>query len=297
MIMNACAGGADESKCEERVVAVKAALAAAGIEAEIFACKGVELVETARKAATSGVDAVIAAGGDGTVSAVASALAGTAMPMAVLPLGTLNHFARDIGMPLELEAAARAIASGKPERIDLGEVNGRTFINNSSIGLYPKMVISRDAEQKRSGAGKWWAMIKAAWRVLLRFPLMLVRVITQHSAVVSRTPFLFVGNNDYALTPLTLGQREHLNQGKLSLYMVRCTGRVRMFWLMMRAMLQRLEEVEDFEVQAVTELRVDLRRRRIKVAVDGEVASMSSPLKYRILPGALSVLITRVPAA
>ncbi len=293
VIMNSGAGGLDGTGCDEQVSRIKAAFSAVGVEAEVILCEGKNLAQTARAAAASAVDAVVAAGGDGTVSTIAGALAGGDVPLAVLPLGTLNHFARDIGMPSDLEEAARAISAQHVERIDIGKVNGHFFINNSSIGLYPEMVLSRDAERKRSGISKGWAMLIAIRRVLSRFPLMRVRVITEQTLVVSPTPFLFVGNNFYALDALKLGQRAHLNRGLLSLYMVRCTGRLKMFWLMVRALLQRLDAVEDFETRSVTELRVDLHRRRLQVAIDGEVTSMHSPLHYQIWPQALRVV--RVP--
>lgn len=293
VIMNAGAGSIGEAQQHTQSDLVREAFARAGVEAEVHLCAGARLTETARTVAQAGgIDAIVAAGGDGTVSAVATALVGGDLPLAVLPLGTLNHFAKDLGMPLDLDEAARAIASRHCERVDVGEVNDRVFVNNSSIGLYPEIVVSRDAERRRNGRGKWSAMIVAAWRVLRRFPLLAVRVVTGERSLISRTPFVFVGNNEYQITALALGQRAHLDGGRLSIYMVRCKGRLRMFWLMVRAILQRLEAVRDFEAESVTEARVDLprRRRRIKVALDGEVTSLTSPLLYRIRPAALAVL-------
>lgn len=110
--MNAGAGSIGSAKCDERTAEILTALTEAGLEAEVHLCEPARLTETARGLATSGVDAVIAAGGDGTVSAVASALAGGSVPLAVLPLGTLNHFAKDLKMPLGLAEAAHAIATG-----------------------------------------------------------------------------------------------------------------------------------------------------------------------------------------
>jgi diacylglycerol kinase family enzyme len=210
--------------------------------------------------------------------------------MAVLPLGTLNHFAKDLGLPTELAAAARAIADGQVDRVDVGEVNGRCFVNNSSIGLYPEIVLHRDAERQRTGRRKWVAHLAAAWRVLRRFPLLALRVATRDRSMVTRTPLLFVGNNEYQISLLDLGGRARLDGGRLGLYMVRCRGRLRMFWLMLRAILQRLDQVRDFEAESVEEARVDLRRRSVDVALDGEVARLRPPLRYRIRPRALPVI-------
>lgn len=294
VIMNDGAGSIGKAHARARADAIQAALAAAGVEAVIHRCAGPHLTAAARAAAASGVDAVVAAGGDGTVNAVASALVGGDVPLAVLPLGTLNHFARDLGMPDELAEAARAIAGGTVERVDAGEVNGRTFVNNSSIGLYPLIVRVRDAEQRATGRGKWRAMLTAAWRVLRRFPLVAVHVQTEQGAVLTRTPFVFVGNNAYQISPLALGQRPRLDRGCLSLYTMRCTGRLEMFWLSLRAIFQRLDRIEDLETQQVSEIRVELRRRRVRVALDGEVVTLTSPLCYAVRPGALPVV--RPPA-
>jgi diacylglycerol kinase family enzyme len=285
VILNESAGRTATSPEE-----VERTLAEAGIAAEVMVCGGDRLCEAARAAAATGVDAVVAAGGDGTVSAVAQALVGGDVPLAVLPLGTLNHFARDLGVPVDLAEASRAIAAARADRVDVGEVNGRYFVNNSSIGLYPEIVLDRDAQRRRTGRGKWRAMIAAAWRVLRRFPLLALRVVASGRAIVARTPLLFVGNNEYQINLLQLGQRTRLDGGHLGLYMLRCRGRLRMFGLMMRAILQRLDQVRDFEAELVDEARVDLRRPRVNVALDGEVAPMRPPLTYRILPRALPVL-------
>lgn len=297
ILMNAGAGSIGGDQVDERQREVREACAAAGIDAEIQVCEPARLRDLAREAARRPFDVVIAAGGDGTVSAVASGLAGTEMPLGVLPLGTLNHFARDIHMPDDLTDAAKAIASSAVTPIDVAEVNGRTFINNSSIGLYPEIVVSREHQQKTAQRRKYVAMAIAAWRVLKRFPLLAVRLVTPERTLASKTPFVFVGNNPYVINVLELGKRERLDCGKLSIYMVRCNGRLKMFWLMVRAILQRLDAVKDFEVEEVCETWIDVPRRVLKVAVDGEVVTMTSPLHYKIRPGGLRVRMPVVEAA
>ena len=121
---------------------------------------------------------IVAAGGDGTVSAVAANVAGTGIPLGVLPLGTLNHFARDLGLPFDVEEAVRVLKSGRAIAVDTGEVNGHTFMNNSSIGLYPRLVRYRNQQQHRLGRGKWSALLRATLTVLHRHPLFGVRVCT-----------------------------------------------------------------------------------------------------------------------
>ncbi|MDX2090105.1 MAG: diacylglycerol kinase family protein [Kofleriaceae bacterium] len=294
ILINAAAGSIGSEKFDEKRGAIEAAVTAAGMEPTTYASEPAHLTQTARRVARSGIHAVIAAGGDGTVSAVAAGLAGSEMPLAVLPLGTLNHFAKDIGMPLDLEAAARAIADGRMGHVDIGELNGRPFVNNSSIGLYPEMVLDRD-ETQRAGRSKWIAMVLASLRVLRRFPLLRVVIGTMHGSIVAKTPFVFVGNNSYRVDALRLGARERLDQGELSLYMVRSTSRLKMFWLMVRAILQRLRAVQDFEFHQVGELTIRSGKHRLHVALDGEVMPMAPPLSYRIRPHALAVILP--PAA
>ncbi len=294
VLVNSAAGRLGRAACEERIGQLRAAFAALGVETEIFLCEPARLTGTARRLASGRFDAVIAAGGDGTVSAVAAGLAGTAMPLAVLPLGTLNHFAKDLAMPLELGDAARAIRDGANEPVDLGEVNGRVFVNNSSIGLYPEAVIVRDDQRKR-GWSKFPAMLLAVARVLWRFPLLAICVVTSERSVVTKAPFVFFGNNEYSTTLRTVGKREALDRGVLSVHTVRSRSRAKMLWLVVRALFRKPEVIDDFEAQQVTEATVLCKKRHLAVALDGEVVRMRSPLAYRIRPGAL--LVRRPPRA
>ena len=124
----------------------------AGVEAEVHVIPGDRIAETARAALESGIDALVAGGGDGTIRSVAGVLAGGDVPLGVLPVGTLNHFARDLGIPVDLPAAVRLIADGAPRALDVGEVNGEIFVNNSMLGFYPPVVEVRDRRDAKSGA-------------------------------------------------------------------------------------------------------------------------------------------------
>jgi diacylglycerol kinase family enzyme len=230
------------------------------------------------------------------VSAVASALAGSDVPLGVLPLGTLNHFARDLGISLDLEQAVRDIAGGVLRKVDAGEVNGRVFINNSSLGLYPYMVLDREKQRRRLRRGKWHAMFWASMAVLKRYPFLDVRLTLNGLMTARRTPLVFIGNDSYAMDGVNIGTRERLDEGILSLHMVRPVGRLGLVRLALRAILGRLHEAEDFEMHKVDAVRIEPRKRRGHqlVAIDGEIALMQMPLQYRVRPAALTVI---VPAA
>jgi diacylglycerol kinase family enzyme len=293
VIINAAAGGGSEDNDTAR--AVKAAFDACGVAARVSVARsGGQVTEFAQRALSNGARAVVAGGGDGTVGSVAGALAGTDRPLGVLPLGTLNHFAKDLGIPLTLEEAARNVCEGRAVPVDLGEVNGRVFVNNSSLGLYPRIVRRRERLQAREGSGKWPAFLRAALAVLRRYPFLHVRLDADGHEIVRKTPFVFIGNNEYQVENLQMGARTGLDAGHLSLYVAHRTGRLGLLRLAVSALLGRLRQEEDFDSLCAREIWVETRRpKRLPVATDGEVTVLSTPLHFRIRPGALKVIVPK----
>ncbi len=207
-----------------------------------------------------------------------------------MPLGTLNHFARDLGIPADLDEAAAVIASGRERRVDIAEMNGRTFINNSAIGLYPLMVVARDAQRKRLGRSKRLAMVVASVRTLLRFHHQrLTLTINQQQSRVD-TPLLFVGNNDYQLALPDAGRREKLDDGNLCVLVLRKKTRAGFIAATLRALVGRARPDDMVRLDDVERLHVDSRRKRLAVALDGEVLRVEPPLDYRIRKQALRVI-------
>ena len=270
------------------------AFAAHGIEAELSFVPCETLGEAAgrllQRARPGEIDAIVVGGGDGTVRTVAGVLAGTGIPLGVLPLGTLNHFAKDLGIPQELEAAAAVIATGATRAIDVAEVNGAIFINNSSIGIYPYMVLDRERRRATEGRQKWTAMVLAFLRVLRHFPRRRLRVIAEGSTKPYRTPCLFIGNNQYSTDLFALGKRERLDRGELWLYIVKQRRPLAFLWLALRVALGRLEQANDLEMMQVVAAEIRTHASRVPVALDGEVETLRPPLRYRARPGALHVL-------
>ena len=271
---------------------VTAALRGAGIAGEVELLDGGELVDRATQAVKDRAPLIIAAGGDGTQSAVAGAVAGSDSVMGVLPLGTLNHLARDLGISFDLAEAAQVIAAGKVHAIDVAELNGRVFVNNSAIGLYPLMVEDREAQQNHLGRPKKLAMIVAGLRTLVRFHhyRLSITVNDAKKATVD-TPLLFVGNNDYRLEMPRAGCRDRLDDGRLSVVLMRRQGRLAFFRSMLRAMIGRARSTDLIRLDDVTRLRVASRRSGLSVALDGETVELTLPLDYRIRPGALKVMV------
>lgn len=288
ILLNAKAGSVVNASCEQHAQEILAACQAANVAAQIHLCNPAQLTATARRLAhEGGVDAVVAAGGDGTVSAVAAGLVGTDVALGVIPLGTLNHFAKDLGIK-DVQTAIEMIAAGTTKRIDVGEVNGRVFINNSSIGLYPEIVMERETTRRHNGRSKWLAMLLAAWHTVLKFPLLHVAIALAGSVLTARTPFVWVGNNEYTFSVPDLGTRPRLDGGQLSIYTIRSTSRWKMLVAMVRALFRRRDP--ELATKLVERADILTNQRRLKVALDGEVVRMAPPLTYRSRPGALVVL-------
>jgi diacylglycerol kinase family enzyme len=242
----------------------------------------------ARRAIENGADVVIAAGGDGTVSAVAAAVAGTKAVLGVIPLGTLNHFARDLQIPLDPREAARILLRGSIARVDVGEVNGRRFINNSSLGLYPSIVRYRESREK-TGWSRVVAFGAGCVMTFRRFRFLRLHMEVDGTVYDRSSPFLFVGNNRYEVEGLRLGRRRRLDEGKLSLYLSDRTGRFGLIRIAISALLKRLRMQHDFVVLPAAAVIVQAHRKHIQVALDGEVIKLHPPLRYSIHPGMLQV--------
>ena len=277
----------------ERVDRLASLFAGQGMEAKILTVEPGALeghcVEAAR---TPGIAALVAAGGDGTISAAAGIVAGDELPLGILPLGTLNHFARDAGIPLDLEAAVAVIAAGRVRRVDVAEVNGKTFVNNSAVGLYPELVREREAQQRAFGRSKRLAMLIAGARAFWRFSRRRLTVRIEGSEAPIVTPLLFVGNNRYKISLMGLGERDSIDRGELSLYAPLARGPFHFLSISLRAILGREERQKDFlVVDGVQTAEILSPRRSLRVATDGEAQMMETPLRYRIRAGALKLIV------
>ena len=269
---------------------VGAALENAGLNAEVELIGGGDCSVRCRAIAERGHPLVIVGGGDGTISAAAAALVGTETVLGILPLGTLNHFARDLGLPADLEEAAKLIAGGKSRRVDVAEMNDRIFINNSAIGLYPLMVIDRDLQRKKLGRSKRLAMIVASARTLVRFGHQRLTLTINDEKERVDTPLLFVGNNDYRIDLGAPGQRESLEDGELCVMVMRKKTRRGFIAASIRALFNRARDDDMEKIAGVERLRVSSRRSIVATSLDGEVVAAQPPLEYRIRKHALGVI-------
>ena len=296
VLMNQAAGTA--SKEEISAATIEAAFRAAGVDATVEQVEGKAMATRARAVLDDGFDAIVAGGGDGTVSCVAGVVAGTKTPLGVLPLGTLNHFAKDIGIPADLEGAVRAIAAANVRALDLGEVNGETFINTSSLGFYPPVVQERDRQRKHLGRGKWLAALSALVKVLPRVHALRLTIKVDGQTLHRTTRLVFAGNNEYRMSLFTQGERKGLDSGLLYLYLVKRPSRLLLLRLALRALFSDAGTTDDFESFSVPSFTIENRRksqRKVLVFLDGEVKSLAPPLLYRARARDLLVLAPEPP--
>jgi YegS/Rv2252/BmrU family lipid kinase len=277
-------GKADRASVEE-------ALRTAGIGGEVELVAGDRIEERVRSHVEGGARLIIVGGGDGSVGAAASALAGSDATLGILPLGTLNHFARDLGIPADLGKAAALIAKGRERAVDVAQVNGRTFVNNSAIGLYPLMVVDRENQQHRLGRSKRLAMLVASFRTLAKFHDDRLTLTSNEGRSSVDTPLLFVGNNEYRVAMPGAGSREALDDGHLCVLVMRKKGVPGFLAATARALIGLAREDDMVRIDDVERLRVDSSRASLTVSIDGETCRMKPPLDYRIRQGALRVRV------
>lgn len=288
-IINSGAGSVQESGLDPE--GLRRLFQEAGVEAEVHFVPGGKIVETARAALAAGAEALVAGGGDGTIRSVAGVLAGGEVPLGVLPVGTLNHFARDLGIPVELPAAVRLLVEGTPRALDVGEVNGEIFVNNSMLGLYPPVVEVRDRERRQKKRNKWLATISAFWKVLPRHPLLHIRVTAEGVTVDHQTRVVFVGNNEYEMSAFSYGARSRFDSGDLYLYIAKSRTRLGLIGLGLHSLFRDLKWTDRFERLCLPEFTIETRKKAVPVYLDGEVLTLQPPLRYRNRPHALQVIV------
>lgn len=225
---------------------------------------------------------VAAIGGDGTIATVATYLAGGSAVLAPLPGGTLNHFTKDAGISQDLSEAIKRISTSKKTNIDYATVNGRVFLNNSSIGIYPVSLQPR--KRFEDHLGKWPAAIVASVRAFVRFRLYEVTINDQ----TFKTPFIFIGNNTYHLEHG--GERHTLNGGKLCAYAITSDKRYTVMKLLWAALKKQLHTQEEFVEAHPLKLTIHTKRSKVSVSTDGEVVRLESPLTYECHPGKLTII-------
>ena len=253
-----------------------------------------ELARHAVELALSCQGVVVAAGGDGTINAVASVVIGSGCPFGVLPQGTFNYFGRAHAIPQDTAAAVRALLGARIEPVQAGQVNGRLFLVNASLGLYPQLLEDREVWKAQLGRSRLVAFLSGIATLLQSRKQLHLQIESAGKAVALRTPTLFVGNNHLQLTRVGINeqQTDAVEQGQLAAIVVRPIGTLALFGLLMHGLLGQLGEAENVDSFSFRRLTVTPRGvKRIKVATDGEIAWMRTPLVFEIAPQPLLLLV------
>ena len=262
----------------------------------VFTGNGTDVAAEARRSVENGARMVVGGGGDGTLSAIAGVLADTGTPLGILPLGTLNHFAKDLGIPLGIDDAIATLTTGQITQVDVGDVNGSLFLNNSGLGLYPVIVHIRELRQSH-GVAKWPAALWATCKAFARYERLSIRVLVEGNELRRRTPVVFVGNNEYLHDRIQLPARDRLDDGLLSVYIPHAQGRVGLIWFSIRALFGKPKADRDFDAFLTSEFWIETRHHALKISLDGEVIVHQPPLHYRSRPQALRVIVPREAAS
>jgi diacylglycerol kinase family enzyme len=238
--------------------------------------------------------AVVAAGGDGTINAVAQVAHDLDCPMGVIPQGTFNYFSRTHRIPLDTEAAARALLTARVEPVQVGEVNGRIFLVNASLGLYPELLEDREKFKSRFGRNRLMALFAALVTILREHRQLRLLIQSAGAARTVRTSTLFVGNNRLQLQQVGLPEARAIDRGRVAGVMLKPVSNWRLLRLLMRGAMGSLGEddsVDSFEFQRMTvSPALPYGMRRAKVAADGEVMWLRTPLEFRVADKPLLLL-------
>ncbi|CAP42009.1 diacylglycerol/lipid kinase family protein [Bordetella petrii] len=236
---------------------------------------------------------VVAAGGDGTLSAVAQVVLGTGLPFGILPQGTFNYFGRAYGIAQDTELATRCLLAAQPEPVQVGLVNGRIFLINASLGLYPQLLEDREAYKRRYGRSRSVALWSALVTMARAHRQLAVQLEHAGQSRTLRTPTIVVGNNALQLEQIGIAEADELQRGRLVAMGVKPVGTLAMYGLVLRGWLSRLgdaEHVFSFGFDRLT-VRIGRSRRRVKVAMDGEIHWLDTPLEFTVSPQPLLLLV------
>ncbi len=259
---------------------------------EVYTLGEAPLPDLVKKAWSQGYQTIVAAGGDGTISSVAHVLLMLQLPtkLGILPIGTLNHFAKDLGIPLDPASALEVIEQGHSIFVDVGCVNDRHFINNSSVGIYPYLVKAR-TELEKEGWTKWVAFLRALGSMLFRRFSFTVHFGKGNIVVKKKTASIFIGNNKYSFTGSRAGTRANLTEGILYIAILQTIHTLQIALLLWKTLWGTALEDSVINTTGLRSCTIRSKNKKILVSRDGEIEYMHTPLHYTLIPRALKVIV------
>ena len=268
----------------------------AGEQFEVHAVQPTDIERTVRDVIAHGATRVLVSGGDGTIATAAAVLLESPAEMAILPGGTLNHFARDLGVSTDAAAALTLAVEGACRGVDIGTVNGKVFLNTSSVGAYVRFVRLRESLETRFGYRI--ASTLAAFRLLFQLRMIAVEVEVDGKPRIYRTPLVFIGVGERELQLPTLGSRVKDGARGLHVMIVRSRSRARLMAIALAAVARGVDAVSrtpELDAFIVDRCRITVRRAG-RVAIDGELVAMPTTLEYELRRDALRVVCPPVLA-
>jgi diacylglycerol kinase family enzyme len=288
VVLNHDSGTLKDGDAEKMVQTIAEILRAHRHKPDVNLVRGSEITE-ALTAARENNDAVLAGGGDGTVSTAAALFAGHKTALGILPLGTMNLFARALGIPPKLEAAVEAVITGGKRQIDVGEINGEIFVHHVTLGLHPRIVAARERERYSSRLGKKFAWFKAWWKLLRQAPRMKLRLAVDSDRVKLKTASLIIANNRF-IERLGVPHSEVPDQGKLAVYAAQTRDWKELLAMAAEATFGKWESNSKLDFLEGREIAIHARRRRLRASIDGELVYLQTPLRAKIRASSLWVL-------
>lgn len=290
VLLNANAGTAIATGVSAE--SIKDLFASHELEATVDARTDVTLAVRLADAMASDASVVVAAGGDGTITAVASALVGSEKSLAILPLGTVNALAKDLHVPLDLPAAIAALATGVEHRIDVGEVNGQIFLHKVVIGLIPGLAAGREHIRGKQTFSAKIGFVRYFFRRLSRAKRLAIAIEPlEGERRLERVQAIAVASNSYDEGLGQFFSRGSLDRGMLTLYVLRHLNAGDFFRLSTNMLLGRWRSDEALSMESINGVVITTKKGLVKVMFDGEVQTMQSPLNFSIRPRALSVVV------
>ncbi len=294
IILNAKSGS---QKSQKAGAAIEEVFREAGRAYHITTATGDELGRITEAQAANDCEVLVAAGGDGTICCVAAAALKHRKTLGVIPLGTFNYFAKNLGIPLEPAEAAQVILGGKTVRAPVLDLDGRLILNNTSIGIHPAVLLKRRQMYRRWGRNQLSAYLSVVMTAFQPPPRLRVRLATDEGETTRETPLVMVCSNAFQMEAFGLAGQECLERGDFALYVARMAGRMTILRHGWRTLLKRLRPGIDYEVICTSDVTIDtLRHRRFRAAVDGDLERLESPLRFRVGSETLCVLAPEEPA-
>lgn len=264
----------------------------AGLRCHVDARSDMPIAERVAEAVAGPAEIIVAAGGDGTITAIAEALTGTPKSLAILPLGTVNALAKDLNIPLEISQAVQALAKGQRQLIDVGEVNGRTFLHKVVVGVIPAVAAGRELIRDRQGIGAKIGFLRYFLRRLQRAKRMAVLIRTPDGETrIERIQAIAVASNSYDEGLGQFFSRSALDKGYLTLYILRHLTLRDVLRLTVAMLLGHWQNDDALSIESVDAVTITTHKELLKVMFDGEIETLRTPLEFSIRAKALSVIV------